>query len=101
MTNNPFYNALTALFYIIVVVLSVSSGSQLVVSENENILMPIGMLSLFVLSVAVMAYIFFYQPVLRLLDGKRKEGIVLFCQTVGIFAGLTAVTLLISVMILK
>jgi hypothetical protein len=51
--------------------------------------MPIIMLSLLVLSVSVMAYIFGYQPLVLFLDDKRKEAISLFLKTVGIFGGIT------------
>jgi hypothetical protein len=57
-------------------------------NENEYI-MPIIMLSLLVLSVSVMAYIFGYQPLVLFLDDKRKEAISLFLKTVGIFGGIT------------
>jgi len=45
------------------------------------------------LSVAVMAYLFFYQPLLILLDGKKKAAVNLFAKTVGYFAFFTVVVL--------
>ncbi len=85
MSKNPFYNALAAVTYITLVV-SVMNF----VSGNENIestlLMPIMILSLFTLSVAVMGYVFFYQPVRLFLDGKKEEAVSLFTKTLAIFS---------------
>jgi hypothetical protein len=96
MTTNPFYNALAALGYIVSVVSLLFGIGHILGDTEDNILFPIGGLSLLVLSVAIMAYIFFYQPILMLLDGKREEGIQLFLKTVSTFAGLVASVLLIS-----
>jgi hypothetical protein len=43
------------------------------------------------LSAAVMAYLFFYQPLLLVIDGKKKEAVSLFVRTIGIFAAITVV----------
>ncbi len=56
-----------------------------------------GMLSLLVLSVSVMAFLFFYQPVIMLLEGKRQEAVTFFFKTVATFAIATALILLISI----
>jgi hypothetical protein len=47
------------------------------------------MLSLLVLSVATMSYIFFYQPLLLILKGEQNEAGKLFLKTIGIFAAFT------------
>lgn len=88
MTKNPFYNALAALGYIVLIVLGMTymSGTQNNVNE---IVMPIIMLSLFTLSTAVMAYIFGYQPFKLFLEDKKKEAVTLFLKTVVIFGGIT------------
>lgn len=51
------------------------------------------MLFVLTLSVAVMAYIFFYQSILFFIEGKKKEAVDLFAKTVGIFAAFTVVVL--------
>ena len=87
MSKNPFYNALAAIIYIVVIVLTINF-----IDETEtNIglaqyIMPIMMLSLFTLSAAIMGYIFCYQPLRLYLDGKKEEGVKLFIKTVAIFA---------------
>jgi hypothetical protein len=102
MTTNPFYNAGIALVYIVLVVSLINMGTQLAgPGQKDNLLIPMGMLSLFVLSAAVMGYIFFYQPVLMLLDGKREAAVRLFLQTVGVFAVITVIVLLASMLLFK
>jgi hypothetical protein len=90
MTQNPIYNALAALVYIIAIVLGLTYMST-IQTKIDDLIMPIIMLSLLVLSVSVMAYIFGYQPLVLFLDNKRKEAISLFLQTVGIFGGITLI----------
>jgi hypothetical protein len=90
MTKNPLYNAAAALTYIIGVVtvirlLGIFAGDK----PDNDFLAPIAILSLLVLSATIMAYIFFYQPSLLLLQGKHKPAAQLFLNTVAIFAGFT------------
>ncbi len=101
MTKNPLYNALLASGYVVLVISSIFGAHLLVGNEAESLLFPIAGLSVFVLSAAVMAYLFFYQPVLMLIDGARQEAIKLFLQTVGIFASITAVIFLVSVIVTR
>jgi len=46
-------------------------------------------LSLFVLSAAVMGFLFVYQPLQLYLDCHKKEGVDFFFKTVGSFAIIT------------
>jgi hypothetical protein len=46
------------------------------------------------LSVAVMAYLFFYQPLQLFIEGKKKAAANLFIRTVGTFAAFTVVVLI-------
>lgn len=93
MTKNPFLNAGAALFYIVGLVSIMYFGSALS-SKEESILFPIAALSVFVLSAALMAIIFFYQPAVLFFDGKRTEAIQLVVKTVAAFAVWVAVVLL-------
>lgn len=88
MSKNPFVNALAASAYIIALVSGVWSILQGSIPENAFI-GPIVMLSLFVLSAAVMGYLFVYQPLQLFFDGKRQEAVRLFLLTVASFAGIT------------
>lgn len=59
-------------------------------NPDNGVLVGIAMLSLFVLSAAVMGYFFFFQPLQLYLDGEKKQAVNLFIKTVGIFACITA-----------
>ena len=87
MTQNPLYNAILASGYIVLVVSLISTFEG--DGGPDTILVPIAMLSLFVLSAALMAYLFFYQPAMLYLAGKQQEGVVLFLKTLAIFACIT------------
>ncbi len=89
MTKNPIMNASSATLYIIFVALFMFYGSRLF-GPKDTILAPIAMISLFTLSAAMMGYLFLYQPLQLLLDGHKKRAVNLFLQTVGVFAGITA-----------
>ena len=90
MTKNPFINALAAALYIIIVALFMfySSHSQLA-NQPDTIVAPIAMISLLTLSVAMMAYLFFYQPFQLYFNGEKKRALDLFLQTIAIFAVIT------------
>lgn len=88
MTTNPVYNALFAAAYITAVAHVMFYGSHL--GGEETVLIPVAILSLFVLSAAVMACLFFYQPLLLVLDGKRQEAVSLVVRTILSFGAITA-----------
>jgi hypothetical protein len=100
MTKNPIYNALAALVYIVAIVFGMNYISTITTAANDFI-MPIIMLSLLVLSVAVMAYVFGYQPLVLFLDDKKKEAVNLFLKTVGVFGGITIILILIYFLIIN
>lgn len=99
MTRNPFINALFAIAYIVVFVTSLILGPQYLGGPEESIFYPMLGLAFLTLSVAVMAYLFFYQPVLMLIDGQREAGVKLFLRTVGVFAVATAILLVVSIVV--
>ena len=63
-------------------------------NKPDTFFAPITALFVLTLSVAVMAFLFFYQPLLLLIDGKKKEAVGLFVKTVGIFAVITTIVLI-------
>lgn len=93
--KNPFINALCASLYITLVVSLINFLSQTQKNKPDTFLAPVLFLSLLVLSVTVMAYLFFYQPLHLFIAGKKKEAVDLFVKTVAIFAGITAIVLVI------
>jgi predicted membrane channel-forming protein YqfA (hemolysin III family) len=94
MSKNPLINALSASAYIILGVTIMTFVTKPLQNKPDTFFAPIVFLSLLTLSVAVMAFIFFYQPLLLFIEGKKKEAVRLFVKTIGIFAAITAVALI-------
>lgn len=94
MTKNPLINATSASAYIVLVVSVMNAASQTLSNKPNTFAAPMVLLSLFTLSAAIMAFIFFYQPLQLVLDKKHQQAVTLFTQTVGIFAGITVVGLI-------
>jgi len=90
MSKNPIINALSASAYIILVVSVMTFVTQPLKNKPDTFFAPITALFVFTLSAAVMAY----QPFLLFIEGKKKEAVNLFVKTVGIFAIMTAVVLI-------
>ncbi|OGG59729.1 hypothetical protein A2765_04030 [Candidatus Kaiserbacteria bacterium RIFCSPHIGHO2_01_FULL_56_24] len=91
MIKNPYANAVLAALYIVAIVLFINYGTQFAREKPDTILIPMAMLSLFVLSAALMGLLFLLQPVLMYLDGKKKDAVSFFLTTLGTFAGITVV----------
>ncbi len=89
MSKNPILNALAAGAYISLVASIMYYGSHVIPDTPDTIFAPIAMISLFVLSAAVMGYLFVFQPLVLYMDGQKKEAVGLFMKTVGAFALLT------------
>jgi hypothetical protein len=88
MSNNPFLNALTAALYIVCVATIINFAPK-AVPGPDSVLTPVFVLSLFVLSAAVMGYLFLGKPLQMYLDGQKKEAVRYFMHTVASFAALT------------
>ncbi len=82
--KKPFLHALTAALYIVVIVLIINIVTLIL--SKETILIPMVLLSLFVLSAAVMGYLFLFEPLQLYMDNQKKEAVTFFAKTVGIFA---------------
>ena len=93
MSNNPVINALSALVYIILVVTVMTFVTQPLKNKPDTFFAPITFLSVFTLSVVVMAFLFFYQPLMLFIERKKKQAVSLFVKTVTIFAAITTVVL--------
>ncbi len=95
MTGNPLINAGAAALYIAGIVTFIfyvlPQGP-----DPDTIVMPLTMLSLLVLSVSVMAYLFFYKPVTLYVEGKKEEAVKFFLHTIGYFAGFVALFFIIE-----
>lgn len=93
MTKNPIVNAFSASAYIFLVVTVMTLVTQPLKDKPDTFFAPIVFLSLLTLSVAVMAFLFFYQPLQLFIDGKKKEAVRLFIKTVAVFGVMTAIAL--------
>ena len=93
MTKNPFINAVAAFLYILLGVTIMKFVTEPLQDKPDTFFAPIVFLSTLTLSVAVMAYLFFYQPVLLLIEGKKKDAVIFFVKTVGVFGAITIVVL--------
>lgn len=93
MFKNPSLNSVYAEAYIIIVV----SIMHLIARPDtpDKFIDPIAALSLLVLSVAVMGYLFVGVPLELYLDGEKKRAVVFFMKTVTSFAAITAIALVI------
>ncbi len=94
MVKNPFINAICASVYIVLVVSVMTFITQPLKNKPDTFFAPITVLFVLTLSVAVMAYLFFYQPLMLFIEGKKKEAVNFFVKTVGIFAIITIIVLL-------
>ncbi len=91
MSKNPLINAICASGYVFFVASIIFSVSHTHNNKPDTFLAPVALLSLLTLSAAIMAYLFFYQPFQLFIEGKKKEAVNLFMQTVGIFGAITLV----------
>jgi hypothetical protein len=88
MSKNPIVNAISAFLYILLVA-GIMRMTTTLASHPDTFVAPLAVLSLFTFSAAVMGYIFCYQPVMLYLDGKKKQAVKLFAQTVLGFGVIT------------
>jgi len=94
MSKNPIINALGASGYIILIVSIINLLSLTQKDKPDTAFAPVVFLSLLTLSVTMMGYLFFYQPLQLFIEGKKKEALTLFIRTVGAFAVFTVVILI-------
>jgi len=87
---NPFLNAFLAALYIVLIVFTIDTLTASVIPQ-KTILIPMVILSLFVLSAAIMGFLFVYKPLQLHFDNRRQEALSFFAKTVGTFACFAAV----------
>ncbi len=83
--KKPFVYALVAAVYIVFIVTTLNTVSHFL-PPKDNIIMPMTMLGLFVLSAAIMGFLFLSEPLRLFLEGHKKEALTFFLKVVGIFA---------------
>ena len=75
-----------ALGYIALIILVISKTSSIAVHTPDTLLAPVTMLSLFVLSAAIMGILFVYEPARLFLENQKREALSFLIKTVGTFA---------------
>jgi hypothetical protein len=94
ITKYAFLHALFATIYITLVATIMFNIERLIgptEGDGDNIFAPIGFLTLFVLSAAVMAVTIFGRPLMWYLDGKKTEAVRLTLYTIGFLAVFAAI----------
>lgn len=96
MSKNPLLNAFLSTLYVSGVASFMFYAPKYLGPEGkaDTVFAPIAMLSLFVLSAAIMGYLFLSQPAQLYLNGQRGEAVGLFLRTVAIFACFTLLAFL-------
>ncbi len=84
--KKPFLHALAAALYIAAIVLAINFVTSFLKGQNGGLIIPMAMLSLFVLSAAVMGFLFLSEPLAMLIQNRKQEAIIFFAKTVGFFA---------------
>ena len=82
--KKPFLYALAAAAYIVIIVFVINAVTSIL--PGKTIIIPIVMLSLFVLSAAIMGFLFLYEPIRLCVENHKQEAFSFFTKTVGIFA---------------
>ncbi len=99
MKKTSLYHAILAAGYISILVSLMTLASNTLQIKEDNIFMPITMITLVTLSVAVMSYLFFYRPIVLLIENKRAEAVQTFLGTIAIFAGIAVSFLMLALFI--
>jgi hypothetical protein len=84
--KKPFLYASGAALYIVFIVSILQITNVFFKPVEGTLIIPMTMLSLFVLSASIMGYFFLSEPVSLLVEGKKGEAIIFFGKIVGAFA---------------
>jgi hypothetical protein len=90
LMKKPIIYALGAITYIVLIVSIMNFAEPILKNKPDNIFMPITMLSLLVMSVAVMGFLFLSEPIRLYVEGQKKEAVLFFGKIVGFFACLVS-----------
>ena len=93
MINKSTKNALLAAGYIVIVatVMFYASNYAERSQSEDTVLAPMAIISLFTLSAAVMAYLFFWTPLELYLSGDKAGAVKTLLHTIVTFAVITAI----------
>ncbi|MEZ4180398.1 MAG: hypothetical protein R3B41_02720 [Candidatus Doudnabacteria bacterium] len=91
--KNPYLNSVFAEVYIILVAITIQHVGK--PDTPDNFFTPIAALSLFVLSAAVMGFLFIAPALQLYLEGQKNQAVTFFMKTVSSFAIFTIIIWLI------
>ncbi len=94
MKLNPYLNAILAGLYIWGLALLFQFVIGTHADEPDTWIAPILALSILVFSVALMGFLFFYNPLVLLIENKRNEAVSYFLKTIGTFGLILILTLI-------
>ena len=97
--KTAFVNAFTTALYIIFIVSFIFS-LQVFAPKEDNIIIPISMLLLFVCSAAITGFLVFGKPVMLYVDGKKKEAVSLLSYTLAILFIITLLSFIFLIFII-
>ena len=83
--------------YIILVVSFIFSLQVFFPGLEDNIIIPISMLLLFVCSAAITGFLVFGKPVMLYIDGKKREAVLLLSYTLGVLFIITVMSFILLI----
>lgn len=83
--KKPFLFASVAALYIVFIVSVINFGVRFLENQPETIIIPMTMLSIFVLSASIMGFLFLSEPLSLLMEGRKSDAVVCFAKIVGFF----------------
>src|SRR4051794_7441785 len=95
--KNPYINSVWAEAYIMIAAGAIQFFGK--PNTPDTFLDPVAALSLFVLSAAIMGYLFLGEPLQLYLSGEKKQAVSFFMKTVVTFAVMTLVVLVVGKLI--
>ncbi|HVX90727.1 MAG TPA: hypothetical protein VHC20_03775 [Candidatus Paceibacterota bacterium] len=94
MKWNPYLNGIGAAAYIWALVLLITHIARLHHDTPDNVVGSVAAISLFTFSAATMGFLFFYRPVMLLIEQKKGEAITYFFKTLLTFGALGLIAIL-------
>ncbi len=96
MRWNPYINALGAAAYVWAIGFLFQYIGSIRHDTPDRLTDPIMALSLLVFSAAVMGFLFFYRPVVLLIENKKEQAISFFLKTLVTFGAITLVVIFVA-----
>ncbi len=84
--KKPFLYAAGVALYIVIIVFVAQGVSVLLKSQDGTFVIPMAVLSLFVLSAAGIGFLFLSEPLYLLVENRKREAVIFFGKIVGFFA---------------